>query len=62
MVLFTITGREVRTLVSEFQTLSYKTSIRDGTSSSGEKVPSGLYICRVITSDFQATKKMTVVK
>ena len=62
IVIYDLMGREVRTLVNEFQTPGYKMSIWDGTSNSGEKVPSGLYIYRMITPDFQATKKMTIVK
>jgi 5-hydroxyisourate hydrolase-like protein (transthyretin family) len=54
---FDINGREIRTLINEFQ--------RDGQYSldfNAENLASGIYTFRLKAGDFVETKKMTLVK
>ncbi|HMR41251.1 MAG TPA: FG-GAP-like repeat-containing protein [Ignavibacteria bacterium] len=55
--IFDILGKEIRTLVSEFQPAgNYKVSF------DGEGLPSGTYIYRLSAGEFSLTKKMTLLK
>ena len=63
LVIYDITGRQVRSLVDGEQ---YRSGFHvvnwDGLDSKGEKVPSGMYIYRIKAGDFIADKKMLLVK
>ena len=61
LVIYDMTGREVKTLVNERRTAGYYTISFDGSG-----LASGIYLYRIYVktdgSDFTATKKMTMVK
>ncbi len=59
---FDMTGREVRTLVSGRKTAGAYTASWDGTDSRGQKVPSGIYICRMNAGGTTQIQKMTLLK
>ena len=54
---YDITGKEVTTLVNDFQPAGYYT-----VSFNGAKLSSGNYFYRIITDNFTAVKKMVLVK
>lgn len=59
---YNIPGQNVVTLVDEFKPTGKYAITWDGRDSRGHAVPSGMYFYRVSTSDFTATKKMTLLK
>jgi hypothetical protein len=63
---YTITGRRIRVLVDEEQAAGNYIKLWDGTSQSGIKLASGLYICRIKCSNgsvvFSKAKKILLIK
>ena len=57
LVVFDILGREVKTLVNEFQTAGTHSITFDASSLS-----SGIYFYSITANDFTATKKMLLIK
>ncbi len=57
IVVYDITGREVKQIVNEFKPAGYYTSLFDASI-----LASGIYFYRITTSDFTQVKKMLVVK
>ncbi|MEA3431055.1 MAG: lamin tail domain-containing protein [candidate division WOR-3 bacterium] len=62
ILIYDLMGREIRALVNEKQNAGYKSVLWDGRDNNGHKVSSGLYIYRMITGEFQKTKKMILLK
>jgi photosystem II stability/assembly factor-like uncharacterized protein len=61
--IFEITGRELKTLADgENRRAGAHNVIWDGSDYSGKKVASGIYLCRLTSSKFSSTIKMTVLK
>ena len=66
IVVYDLMGREVKELVNEFKSplsnggVYY--SMWDGTNNSGSSVSSGMYIYRMISSDFSKTHRLTLMK
>ena len=56
------TGREIRTLVNEYQQKGEKSIIWDGLDNSGNPVSSGIYIYRIQAGNFKQSRKMTFLK
>jgi hypothetical protein len=52
----------VRTLVEEDQTANVYRVWWDGRSNGGSEVASGVYFYRLIAGDFEATKKMVLIR
>ena len=55
-------GSEVRRLVDRTQEAAYHTVVWDGLDDLGNQVPSGVYVYRIESGSFTATKKMTLMK
>jgi len=60
--IYNIEGREIRTLVDEFQSAGIKQVVWDGKDQHGKKVTSGIYLYRLHTAQFSAMKKMLMVR
>jgi hypothetical protein len=56
--IFDVTGRRVRTLVNGSQKAGRHSATWDGRNDLGNRVASGVYLYRIDTPGFQATKKM----
>ncbi len=59
---YTMLGSEVRRLVDRTQEAAYHTVVWDGLDDLGNQVPSGVYVYRIESGSFTATKKMTLMK
>jgi len=61
MIIYDVTGREIKTLVNEVRTAGYHTIVYDASL-----ISSGVYFYRIIANangkDFISTKKMTIIK
>ena len=65
IIIYDMTGRQVKELVNEYKTPlagAQYSSVWDGTNDAGALVSAGTYICRMISSDFVSTNKMTFMK
>jgi FlgD Ig-like domain/IPT/TIG domain/Matrixin len=60
--IFNISGKRVRTLVSETQSAGFHEVVWDGKSDSGEQTASGVYFYRLQAGNFSRTEKMTLIK
>lgn len=59
---FNINGQLVNTLIRERQSAGYHELEWDGRSTSGNQVATGLYLYRIVTSNFVESKKMMLIK
>lgn len=62
LTIFNVLGQNVKTLVNDYQEAGTKSIVWNGTDNSGSTVASGLYFYRIEADDFQATKKMMMLK
>lgn len=62
LVIFDITGRKIKTLVSGEQSKGNFEVVWDGRDESGNSVSSGVYFYRITTEKFKAVKKMTLIR
>jgi hypothetical protein len=62
LVVFNVLGQKVRTLLDGPQDAGTQTLIWDGRSDDGRQLSSGIYFYRLQADNFQATKKMTLMK
>ncbi len=62
VVIYDMLGREVKTLVDNYQTPGNHQIVWNGDNNYGEKVASGAYIYRVVAGNYIATKKMVLLK
>jgi len=63
LVIYDITGREIKTLVDEVKTAGTHTIEWDGTNRGGTKVPSGTYFYRIkVENGFTSARKMIFLK
>ena len=62
LVIYNVRGERVRRLVSAHQEAGYKTAAWDGRNDGGQPVTSGIYFYRLETNDFEATRKMVMLK
>ncbi|MBN2354784.1 T9SS type A sorting domain-containing protein [candidate division KSB1 bacterium] len=62
LIIYNMRGQQVRTLVDERRHAGQHVVNWDGRNNSGQRVPSGLYIYRIVTDGFIAHKKMLLVK
>lgn len=62
LTVYNILGESIRTLVSEYLPAGYKATTWDGNDNSGQPVSSGVYLYRLTTDEYAATKKMMLVK
>jgi hypothetical protein len=59
---FNILGQNVKTLVDDYQEAGFQSITWDGTNNNNTPVASGMYFYRIEADDFQATKKMMMLK
>jgi hypothetical protein len=59
---YNLLGRRVSTVVSGVQEAGHHTVEWSGKDDSGAEVASGIYIYRIVTDDYQASRKMMLVK
>ena len=63
LVIYDLMGREIKTLVNEFQMEGISYSISwDGKNTNGVDVPSGIYFTRLISNNQLTTKKITLMR
>ena len=62
IMIFDVTGREVRSLINEVRTSGNHSIQWDGTNHKGELVSTGMYIVRMEAGDFLQTGKMLFIK
>jgi hypothetical protein len=62
LAIYDLLGRKVTTLLNSFLPAGGHTVTWNGRSESGETVSSGIFFYRLRTSDFDETKKMSLVK
>lgn len=62
LVLYNILGQEVKTLVASLQEPGSYHVTWDGTDNGGKRVPSGVYIYRLIAGSYVSAKTMVLVK
>jgi hypothetical protein len=62
LVVYNILGQEVHILVDEVQETGYYTVTWDGRDKSGERVASGVYLCRLNVGEFSQTRKMVLLQ
>ena len=62
IVVYDLLGKEIRTLVNEKKPAGSYTAKWDGANDAGHQVASGIYFCKMITSDFTKIQKMTLLK
>lgn len=60
--LYDITGREQRTLVAEEQKPGYHTAFWDRADNKGRACSQGIYVCRMEAENYQAQRKVVLVK
>jgi hypothetical protein len=60
--IYDLTGQKIRTLAHGVQQMGVYRVRWDGNNDLGDKVSTGIYLARLQTGDFAATKKMTLVK
>ncbi len=62
LTIYNIEGKKVKTLVEQNLSAGEHTIEWDGTNNSGSKISTGIYIYRISTETFSATKKMILLK
>jgi len=60
--IFNVLGQQVRNLVDEYQAAGYKSIVWDGNDNSGSRVSSGVYFYTIEAGNFNAAKKMMLLK
>ena len=60
--IYNIKGELVRTLVAEHKPAGSHTVLWDGRNQAGMEVSSGIYLYRMVSGEFRATKKMVMIK
>jgi hypothetical protein len=62
LVIYNVLGEKVATLVQGTQEAGYHAVVWDGRSDAGTTVASGLYVARMRTGSFVATRTMMLIK
>ena len=62
IMIYDVMGREVRTLINEFQEVGYRTIRWDATDNLGRSVSAGMYIYTIQAGDFRQVRKMVLLK
>ena len=62
ITIYDMLGRDVKTLINEYQDPGYRSIIWDATNDYGKPVSAGVYICRIRAGDFVQTRKMILLK
>jgi serine protease AprX len=62
LAVYDLSGRRIRTLISETVAAGERTALWDGRNDAGQQAPSGMYFYKYITDGQALSKKMTLVK
>ena len=62
LAVYDLSGRRIKTLLSETRGVGEQEVSWDGTNSSGARVPSGMYFYRYVTDGQDISRKMTLLK
>ncbi len=62
IMIYDIMGREVRSLVNEFQEVGYRSVRWDATDNFGRVVSAGMYVYTIQAGDFRQVRKMVLLK
>ena len=62
LMIYDITGREIRHLVNETQNAGFKAIMWDGTNNYGHQVGTGMYLYQIKAGSFVQTRKMLLMK
>ena len=60
--IYALTGQQIRTLVNGERSAGTYSATWDGTDDTGQAVASGVYLCRMVSGDFSATRKLVLMK
>lgn len=60
--IYDIVGQLVKTLVDEFQQAGSKSVVWDGRNNLGQRVPSGVYVYRIVAEGFNQSSKSLLLK
>jgi hypothetical protein len=62
LVVYDMQGREIKTLVDEFQSAGEKFVFWHGADHQGREMTAGIYFCRLSAGTFRETKKMILMR
>lgn len=62
ILIYDITGRNVKSLINNYQTAGFKSVIWDATNELGQPVSAGMYLYRISADEFHQVKKMVLLK
>jgi hypothetical protein len=62
LVVYNVLGEQVRTLANDTRKAGFYTVKWDGSDDKGRQVSNGIYFYKLISGEFQSTKKLTVLK
>ena len=62
ITIYDMLGRDVKTLINEYQDPGYRSIIWDATNDYGKPVSAGMYLYQIEANNFLKTKKMILVK
>ena len=62
LTIYNLLGQPIATLVNEQQSAGYREVVWNGTNDAGDKVVSGIYIYKITTDNYSATKRMVLLK
>jgi len=62
ITIYDMLGRQVKTLINEYQDPGYRSIIWDATNDYGKPVSAGMYLYQIQANNFLKTKKMILVK
>lgn len=60
--IYNLLGKEVRTLLNQFHLAGVHSVVWDALDHSGQKVPSGVYLYKIMTENFVDAKKLLLIK
>ena len=62
LTIYNMLGQPIATLVNEQQSAGYREVVWNGTNDAGETIVSGIYIYRLATGKYTATRRMVLLK
>jgi len=62
ITIYDMLGRDVKTLINEYQDPGYRSIIWDATNDYGKPVSAGMYLYQIQAGEYNSTKKMVLLK
>ena len=62
ITIYDMLGRQVKTLINEYQDPGYRPIIWDATNDYGKPVSAGMYLYQIQAGEYISTKKMVLLK